>query len=147
MRTQGFSLIEMMVVLLILALVAGLFAPTLRPGGREKSLDAMASELQSIFLRARTNAIARGATETMQIDMARREVVYGGQKIAIPEHLTPKLLVGQELLAADGEATLLFFADGGSSGAEITLTDRRSDRTGVVVPWLTGVATLSRERR
>lgn len=142
----GFSLIEMMIVLLLLAIVAGLFAPTLRPGGHEKSVDAVASELQSIFLRAHANAIARGATEAIALDMARREVAYGKQKIAIPPHLAPSLLIGRELLAADGGATLLFFADGGSSGAEIALTDRRQNMVVVVVPWLTGVATLSRGR-
>jgi general secretion pathway protein H len=140
-------LIEMMVVLLVLALVAGLFAPMLRQGGREKNLDATVSELQSVFLRAHANAIARGMTETIRLDMAGREIAYEGQKLAIPQHLTAKLLIGRELLATDGQATLLFFADGGSSGAEIALTDRRQNTLVVVVSWLTGVATLSRGAR
>lgn len=144
---QGFSLLEMMVVLVILATVAVLAVPTLRRGG-DKDPAAVAYELQSVFLKARTNAISRGDIETMQLDMKKREISYAAarQTVAIPENLTPLLLIGQELIAADGAATLLFFPDGGSSGARITLADRRNNTAGVVVPWLTGVPTMLKDR-
>ncbi|MCV3243110.1 prepilin-type N-terminal cleavage/methylation domain-containing protein [Mesorhizobium sp. ZC-5] len=145
---QGFSLLEMMVVLVILATVAALAVPTLRRGGRDKDPEAVAYELQSVFLKARTNAISRGTVETMNLDMEKREVSYAvaRQTVAIPNNLTPLLLIGQELIAADGTATLLFFPDGGSSGARIVLADRRNNTAGVVVPWLTGVPTMLKDR-
>lgn len=136
----------MMVVLVILALVAALAVPTLRHGGRDKQPEAVAYELQAMFLKARTNAISRGNTETMQLDMTRRQVTYAvaKQTISIPENLKAELLVGRELIAPDGAAMLLFFPDGGSSGARITLADRRNNVAGVVVPWLTGVPVMLR---
>ena len=145
---QGFSLLEMMVVLVILATVAALAAPTLRRGGRDRDPESVAYELQAVFLRARTNAISRGNTETMQLDMGNRQISYAAAKqtVRIPDNLTPDLLIGRELVAADGTATLLFFPDGGSSGARITLADTRNNVSGVVVPWLTGVPVVLRDR-
>lgn len=145
---QGFSLLEMMVVLVILATVAALAVPTLRRGGRDRDPDSVAYELQAVFLRARTNAISRGNTETMQLDMGNRQISYAAAKqtVQIPDNLTPDLLIGRELVAADGTATLLFFPDGGSSGARITLSDKRNNISGVVVPWLTGVPVMLGDR-
>jgi general secretion pathway protein H len=131
------------VVLVILAVAAGLFASTLRPGSRETTPEAIAYKLHAVFLQARINAISRGRTQALQLDMAMRQVVYpeGKQAVSLPEHLKRNLLTGRELLAADGAATLLFFPDGASSGARISFADGNNN-AGVLVPWLTGIPTV-----
>jgi general secretion pathway protein H len=145
---HGFSLIEMLLVLVILALVSSLFVPTLRHGGRDKTPAAMAYELQAVFLKARANAISRGVTESIQLDLTEKEVTYSGaeQAIRIPESLQANLLVGRQLLVTDGAATLLFFPDGGSSGVKVTFTDQKRNVAGVVVSWLTGTPVVLREK-
>jgi general secretion pathway protein H len=145
---QGFSLIEMMVVLAILAVATGLFASTLRPGSRGTTPEAIAYKLHAVFLRARINAISRGGIQAVQLDMATRQVVYlgGKQTVGLPEHLEGNLLIGRELLAADGAATLLFFPDGASSGAKISFADGTNNKASVLVPWLTGVPTVLLDR-
>jgi general secretion pathway protein H len=141
----GFSLVEMMVVLIILALIAGLGIPMLHVGRGGKNPSATALELQAMFQQARTNAISRGSTETVEFDLAKREVIYRTMKqiVRIPDNIQSSLLVGRELVATDGVSTLLFFPDGGSTGIKIILADGNKLPVNVVVPWLTGVSIVT----
>lgn len=142
-RVDGFSLIEMLLVLAILALVSSLFLPSFGRT-REMTSEQIAHQIHAVFLKAHTNAISRGSLESVQIDLQAREVSYGSASIEIPAGLRVDLRVGRELLAAGGAATLLFFPDGGSSGAEMAFTDQRKKIASVAVPWLTGIPALVR---
>ncbi len=139
----GFSLVEMLVVLSILALVAALFFPSLQ-GRREPTALATAQQIQVLLQRARTDAIARGRREAIVVDLDAGTVRYGpDHALTIPQNLDRHLLVGRELVAANGTATLLFLPDGGSSGAELTLRGHGGKAAVVTVPWLIGVPTIA----
>ncbi|MCR4265786.1 prepilin-type N-terminal cleavage/methylation domain-containing protein [Nitratireductor sp. ZSWI3] len=145
---EGFTLVEMLVALAVLALVIGVSVPALRGNRSSGSTEAVAREIQMLLWRARVNAIAQGGNSTVLIDIPHGEVRYAvvDRTISIPDTMTATLLTGRELVAADGEAALVFFPDGASSGAELRITDERGKRSSVLVPWLTGIPTLLREQ-
>lgn len=139
----GFTLVETLVVLSILALLATLVLPSFL-GRREPTASATAQQITSLLQMARINAVARGRREEVTVHVGDGTVRYGaGQVIHIPRSLDRQLLVGRELVAATGAtATILFLPDGGSSGAELTLSERAGGHTVISVAWLTGVPSV-----
>lgn len=144
---DGFTLIEMMVVLLIVAMAAAVAMP--RIGRQAQRLDAaaIADELQMMLFNARIRAIARGSIETVDFDLHQGLVSdsQGRRTIKLEADLQPKLLVGRELATVDDSAKVLFFADGGSTGVKILLGVDRHGKASVIVPWLTGIPVVVRE--
>ena len=141
---DGFSLVEMLVVLSILALVAALFFPSLQ-NRREPTALATAQQIHALLLRARTDAIARGRRKEVVIDLDAGTVRYGPDHVVtIPQSFERSLLVGRDLMEADGAARLLFLPDGGSSGAELAFQSTQGIATAVSVPWLAGIPSIGK---
>jgi type II secretion system protein H len=136
---QGFTLVEMMVVLAVVALMTAIALPMIGRGRVEGAPDSIVRDLQSMFFAARIKALAQGHEQRIEFDLDKRSIGGAGRTIHFGEGLQADLLIGQELLAADGSAALLFFADGGSTGAKFTLTDQRNRSSRIVVSWLTGI--------
>lgn len=131
-RDSGFTLIEMIVVLVVLALAGSivlsrgpLHSPTLdlRAGVR-----VLASEMRT----ARARAIAENHDIVFTIDPVRRDYgVRGGRRRALP--------AGLELESAP--APVMFHPDGSASGGAVTIAEagRHLD---IQVDWLTGAVTV-----
>lgn len=64
---SGFTLVELMVVVTIIAILATLSAPTLRRSVRRARVRDAASEVASVFRNARTQAMSRGEVVLVQI--------------------------------------------------------------------------------
>jgi general secretion pathway protein H len=136
-RDQGFTLIEMMVVLAILGLVIGVVI--MHGPLRSTGLDARAAAgvLAQTFRTARATAIAKATTVAVAIDPERREFSADGGQI----HKFANS-VGVEVLPparkGPGDVRLITFSpDGSASGGGVALTvgHRHLD---VEVEWLTG---------
>ena len=67
-RRPGFTLIEMIVVLIVVAIIAGLTAPALMRLGETSEDTSDASPLAALFRGARREAIERGTTVTVVLD-------------------------------------------------------------------------------
>jgi prepilin-type N-terminal cleavage/methylation domain-containing protein len=66
-KRAGFSLIELMVVVVIIAIAAGIAIPNMSGWFGKKDLDSISLQMFSDFQRARSEAITRGRTVTIQI--------------------------------------------------------------------------------
>ena len=136
----GFSLIEMLVVLTILALVAALTFPLLARPSDSVRLQAAARDIVSALRVTRAAAIARSTNLALVIDVDNRTYespvvaprafaadILARMKIAEPERATP------------ARGGFRFFADGSSTGGDVTLTlGDKAER--LCVDWLTGEA-------
>lgn len=145
----GFTLIEFLVALTIIGLVAGTLGATVARRDNRPSAMETAQAMQLALLRARNAAIGTGSQAVVTIDTGRRSYAYppGSEPVRFPDGLEIRMIAGGEFVSDDGTTYhLLFRADGSSSGAEITLTDGRSNEARIEVNWLTGVPRLSRER-
>jgi general secretion pathway protein H len=123
-RQGGFTLIEMIVVVTILCLVAGLVLA--RPSWRNRGLDTEAA-LRTLIDTLRL-ARARALTQDRPVSVEVTDESFaadGGPFYALPNgiHLSP--------------ARITFNPDGGSTGGTIMLSVG-DDRYDISVNWLTG---------
>ncbi|WP_232628502.1 GspH/FimT family pseudopilin [Methylobacterium sp. Leaf118] len=135
--SAGFSLVEMLVVLAILGVVAGVAAPAighLVPGRR---LDLTAATLAGELTRLRAQARRSGAPTSLTFVPERRHFMstrpgaapIGAGPVAV------EVLRGEASRAGPGE--IRFLADGSSTGGAIRLSGSGGHRT-LTVSSLTG---------
>jgi general secretion pathway protein H len=140
----GFALLEFLIVLAIVGMVAATVGATMARRDTTPSPLESATKMQSMLLRARSDAIVGGTDTFFVIDAERRQYAYprGTAPLQLPEDQEIRMVAGGESGADDGAVEILFRADGSSSGAEILLTNGRSAEARIEVNWLTGVPLL-----
>ncbi len=134
----GFTLMEMLVVLTILALAMTFAAPLLSGGSGETRLQTAASELVSAFRLTRSAAISRAAETQLMIDVDKRlfsSTVVAKRPFAPEIEAKVKFAAGIGAKASDG--AFRFFPDGSSTGGDVTLS-LRGRQARLCVDWLTG---------
>jgi general secretion pathway protein H len=134
----GFTLLELLVVLLLLAVLAGYAGSRIMVGMEGTALQASTSELAAILRRARSEAIVRNAPVSVLVDVDAPSFGIPGERIyAVPDRLKLTLFaaVTDELPSNLGE--IRFFPDGSSTGGEVTLASGNAQRY-VQVDWLSG---------
>jgi general secretion pathway protein H len=141
-REAGFSLLELMIVLAILALattVAGVAFSRSSVGFR---FDAAAQELALNLREAQARALRSGRDVALAIDVDKR--IYRLQAdpaVQLPSDAQLRVVSAGEAMAGNNPA-IVFSPEGGSTGGAITLT--LGDRSAVItIDWLTGAVTLA----
>ena len=140
-RDAGFTLIEVLVVLVILGLAIGLVAA--RGPARSPGLDARAAaeQIARALRLARSQAIATNAPTAFTLDTAGRIFQVGG---APPQALAPTVALGMTAMAEPtvaGQARIVFAPDGGSTGGTIRVGTGGRTLT-VAADWLSGRVTV-----
>jgi general secretion pathway protein H len=137
---RGFTLLELLVVMVIAMLAVGLMVPrfaAMLPGVELKS---EIHQLAALLRQTRSHAIAQSREITLRLSeepqglwISNREGPY-----SIPPSINISLEGAQSFLMDPGETYIRFFPDGGSTGGSIMLTadDGRGFR--IRVDWLTG---------
>ena len=132
----GFTLLELMVVLVILALLAGLALPQLA-AARGPSAEVAAHDLVASLRDARLRAVTQHRTAVFWLDLAARS--YGiegaGTRRLPPDSHIEMWTVADR--ATSGRGTVEFYPDGGASGGRI-LVERNGRRSLVTIDWLDG---------
>jgi len=135
-RRSGFTLIEMLAVMLIVALIASLVA-TMTPGTGRGQLKALALEVAALLRRERLTAILSGRERHVALDHERRVLVGdAGESIVVPRDVVLNVL-GVDEVWSGRTAVVRFDPDGASSGAVLKLS-REGAQYEVRVNWYTG---------
>lgn len=138
-RAFGFSLLEMLIVLAIMALGAAMVMPMLGGGVSNTELRSAARQLASGLRLARSEAVAQRRETFLVLDVASRrfKVDREVQEHALPRDVELKLFTAQNDLVDDKVGSIRFYPDGGSNGGRITVGsgERKYE---VDVDWLTG---------
>ena len=135
-RGAGFTLIEVMAVMLIIALVASL-AVTMMPGTGRAGLKAVTLQAASLLRRERLGAILTGRDREVSLDSKRRILVGdGGDIVALPRDVTLDIL-GIDALWSGRQAVVRFHPDGASTGAVLKLSREKAEYE-IRVNWYTG---------
>jgi len=138
MRARGFTLIEMLVVLIIIGMALTVVPSLLAslPGARLRAAaDGMAGTLQEL----RTQAIGSGLTTALRLDPASRSyaTLPDGRRHKLPDVVNTVDIATTAPLQTGGAGLFRFFADGTASGGTIRL--RHGDQVAAIaVDWLTG---------
>src|SRR5262245_47055447 len=140
-RRAGFTLIEIVAVMLIIALVASL-AVTMTTGTGRGRLKALALETAALLRRERQGAIMTGQERQVSVDGERRVLVGdGGDVVAIPRDVALDIL-GIDALWSGRQAVVRFLPDGASTGAWLKLSRDKAEHE-IRVNWYTGGVAIS----
>jgi len=136
----GFTLIEMMAVMLIIALVASL-ATMMVPGTGRAGLKTVVMQTAALFRRERLAAILTRTDRHVTLDGERRELIGdGGGDVSIPRDVVLDVL-GEDAASSGRLAVVAFHADGGSSGAVLRFSRERTQYE-IRVNWYTGAVSI-----
>jgi general secretion pathway protein H len=146
MRGAGFTLVEMLVVLAVLALIMALLPPLLEGGQGRAELAAAAREIAASLRETRSLALRDGRSESFAVDG--RAGTFRAGVAGRLRHLPAGLRLTLDRPGGDAPVTageIRFFADGSSSGGGLQLA-QGGRRSHVAVDWLTGRVSLDAAR-
>jgi general secretion pathway protein H len=144
MREAGFTLLELLVVLLVAGLLFALVPAVMPRDGGRGMVERSASELAAALKRTRARAIAANEPAAFTLDLRNRIYEAGStRQVALPSHIDVTLRAARTEMLGDGAGRIHFFADGSSTGGRITLAAGAST-SHVDVDWLTGRVAIER---
>lgn len=143
-RQNGFTLLELVVVLVIAVAAYALILGVPIGGGRNADLKAAARMLASGLRQAQITAMATRRDATLDLDLESREFRVGGGKAAtrLPEDVELKLYTAESEVTGERTGAIRFYPDGSSTGGRITVASGRREYI-VDVDWLTGRVTIA----
>ncbi|WP_316205377.1 GspH/FimT family pseudopilin [Bradyrhizobium sp. SZCCHNS3004] len=136
--SAGFTLIEMLAVLVILALTAAAAMPLLLSGAGTVSLDAATIELAAALRATRAAAIVQNRVMTLSVDVDRR--TFGSDVVgsrAFAPGIQAKLTYAAATRSGPAVGGFRFFPDGSSTGGDLSL-ELHGRQVRLCVDWLTG---------
>jgi general secretion pathway protein H len=137
-RAAGFTLLELLVFITIVGIAAAIAIPSIMRPSHRLGLTSTAREITAALRLTRSAAITRNTELALVIDADLRSY----QSAAIGERRFPKeievlMKVADTERVSASRGGFRFFADGSSTGGELTLSSR-GKRTKLCVHWLTG---------
>jgi general secretion pathway protein H len=140
-RRAGFTLIEVVAVMLIIAMVASL-AVTLTSGTGRGRLKALALDTAALLRRERLGAVMTGRERQVSVDGEQRVLIGdGGDAVAIPRDVALDIL-GIDAFWSGRQAVVRFLPDGASTGAVLKLSRDKAEYE-IRVNWYTGGVAIS----
>ena len=138
-RHNGFTLLELLVVLALLAMTYALIPPMFSLGGSTAELKAGARQVAAGLRKARSQAIVSRNEATLTLNVESRSFVLSGDdKPRILPHQTEiNVYTAQGEVVDANNAAIRFYPDGSSTGGRVTLA--MGERKYLIdVDWLTG---------
>jgi general secretion pathway protein H len=138
-RQGGFTLIEMVCVLAVVALLAAILLPRVSRQTSQPRLQAYAIEAAAILKADRTAAMMAGRQVATAIDATSRLIRSGatGRALRVADDVVVTALLPERCNDRPALSTVSFFANGMSCGGTVTLA--RGDYSYEIrVNWLTG---------
>ena len=144
LRSKGFTMIEMIVVIVLIGIVASVvtfsFTRTLA-GAR---IQAASNDLVAGLRYTRGQAIVKGEQKVLLLDLEKNTwLAPGKDERELPKDMVLRLTTAQQELTGDKAGGIRFFPDGSSTGGNIAIVlGEREWR--INVGWLTGEITLDK---
>lgn len=143
-RPRGFSLIELIVVLVLIATLAGIGAAVIGGALPGRELRAAAAEVAGELRYTRAQAIVTGQEQVFRLDVAGKRWTSAGKRAGdLPAAVDLVATTARDPEPVDEVAVVRFFPDGAATGGRIVF--RRGEAAWRVdVAWLTGEVSLVR---
>ena len=163
-RGTGFTLFELLVVLIVIGLITSLVGPRLIKSMNRRNIDSTARQISAALRYARSGAVSEKTPYRARFDMdADRLTIerfrsseeedpsdravspYGEPRaytLAPGIHFKKGLSLSGETIDA-GAFEIVFFPAGGTSGGEIILTDEEKRSFSISVDMITGSVTVN----
>lgn len=138
-RSRGFALIEILCVVAIIGLLAGIILPAIPHATSRARLESYAVEAAALLKADRSAALRRQIQVTTEIDAERRLIRSGvtGRIIRLPQDVSLQATLASRCADRPAGRSIDFFPSGMSCGGTIALA-RPGIGFEVRVNWLTG---------
>jgi general secretion pathway protein H len=143
-RDAGFSVLELLILLVVLAAAAIIVGPRVSEGRNAIMVDAAGHRLAAALLRTRAGSISNSAPRDFVLDLERRRYGWNRQE-ALRQLETGIALSASGFSAEPGGRRLhiRFKPNGTATGGTIVLRKSRS-AVSIAVDWLTGAVRVRR---
>lgn len=137
--TAGFSVLEMLVVLAIIASIAAMSQPLLRGAPDRLQLQTATADILAALKSTRAAAIARNVELTLVLDLERKILISPAiRNVSLPKNIQLDVKVAALEQSTTTHGGIRFFPDGSSTGGDLVV--KLGDRSAkVCVNWLTGI--------
>ncbi|GJM10125.1 MAG: general secretion pathway protein GspH [Lysobacteraceae bacterium] len=144
-RCQGFSLLELMAVMVIIGLLLALAVTSLSRSISSAEVRTAARDVMAALRYTRGQAIVKREEKTLDFNL--ETMAYKAPdrpSRSLPEGVEMKLLTARSELAAENVGSIRFFPDGSSTGGRVTVI--AGEREWIVnVGWLTGEIAIEKD--
>jgi len=136
---DGFTLLEMICVMAIMALLAALVFPSLSPGSTPAEVEAYAMKIASVLKADRYAAMRSGAPVATLLSARARTVRSGAGSgtVQLPAGIGFDAVLAKRCAGVNASTGIAFFPSGMSCGGVIALA-RPGLNVEIRVNWLTG---------
>ena len=135
----GFTLVELLVVLTVLALALAVIPPSLSGAIDSARFRNAQRDLVSSLRHARSLAVNSQQAAALDINVKQATIRVGDRQreLYIPDDVALTLVTAQREQLSEYEGAIRFYPDGSSTGGQVRF--RREDKTwSIDVDWLTG---------
>ncbi len=140
--TRGFSLLEMLAVLVLIAVATTAIAVSLVNGLRGTKVMAASRDMAAAMRYTRGQAIIQRQELALEVDVGEKSYTAPGRAtVKLPEDMTLTLRTAGSELTHENAGRIRFFPDGSSTGGFVRLATERREWL-VNVAWLTGEISL-----
>jgi len=143
-KSQGFTLVELMVVMVIIALVMGLVATSISRSISGAEARAASRKLVASLRYTRARAIIDKKEQVFEVNTDDRSYqAPGREQVNLPEGVELTITTARSEITSEAVSGIRFFPDGGSTGGHIELTVNDREYR-INIAWLTGETHLER---
>lgn len=138
-QSQGFTLIEMMIVIAISAIVLATLVPNFTPAIERAKLHASSRDIVSALRHCRGYAMIKGEDALFELNTIAHTYRISGRKklYNIPDSIELGLFTTSTETLDEGTGRIRFFPDGSATGGRVTLIGKNQTLV-VDINWLTG---------
>jgi general secretion pathway protein H len=142
----GFTLLEIILVLVIAATVAAVAVPNFQPALANMQLRAATGDVASALRYVRGQALSRGREAVFFLDVDRHLYTVSGRpkQYTLPASVRLGLFTAEAELSGEGQGNIRYYPDGSSTGGRVSL-EATGKRRLVDVNWLTGAVVIREE--
>jgi prepilin-type N-terminal cleavage/methylation domain-containing protein len=133
----GFTIIEVVVVLLIIAIATAVTVPALlAPAADDDALTTAVRDIDLLFRTARDSSARSGRAVTVMLDSATSHAwLYAGEDSPASDGVPLGLPNGVRLQLSKARAAFLFMPGGAAFADSLTLRAATTDRLVTIDPW------------
>ena len=141
---QGFTLIELIIVLLISVLALAAISGKIFSGDQTTKLQAAARDIASALRYAHGQALINGEPVSVLINLDDNSyrISDNPKNFRLAAEIEISLVIAEDQFNDGGEGGISFFSDGSSTGGRITLEWGQQLRR-IDVNWITGEVAIS----
>jgi len=143
-KRQGFTLLELLVVLGITALLLAIVPPFLPNVMDTMEVRTAIRDLSAALRQARGKAIASRASVPLSIDVEKKSFELAGltRHLPLPPEAKIGLISAQSEQIGESSGAIRFYPDGSATGGRINLEYRDTNYV-IDVSWLTGAVKVT----